>query len=115
MVDCRQIIRQVIKSERTKGGTDRRLSNSLLGMLRGENAQAARTTLGAQGQVGAAGMVAATSRLGAAPKAASATGAGRPKALPGTGGFSGGYVTLLGLGTGALLVGGGLLLRRATR
>lgn len=69
----------------------------------------------------AAGAVVPTSRLGAAaaPKVLSASRAGQPKAstlrsLPRTGGFSG-YATLLGLGTGALLIGGGLLVRRVAR
>jgi LPXTG-motif cell wall-anchored protein len=64
-----------------------------------------------------------TSRSGVTtmPKVLSASSAGQPKAaasikaLPKTGGFSGEYATLLGLGAGALMVGGGLLARRISR
>jgi len=114
VVECRQVIRQVVRAERLKGpGSKFRTSQ-----IRAGGAPIVRT--GAQGRVGA-GAVVPTSRLGAAaaPKVLSASRAGQPKtstlkSLPRTGGFSG-YATLLGLGAGTLLVGDGLLVRRLAR
>lgn len=108
VVDCRQIILQVIKGERPK---DSKISNARLREAiqpRNGAAQAARS---------GAGVIVPTSRSGVTtmPKVLSASSAGQPKALPKTGGFSGDYATILGLGTGALMVGGGLLARRISR
>jgi LPXTG-motif cell wall-anchored protein len=112
VLDCRQIIMQVVRGERAKEQPGSRLRTS---QLRVGGTPVVRTS-GTQGRVGPAGMVVATSsRSGAAPKVASASGAGRPKTLPRTGGFSGSYATLLGLSVGVLLVGGGLVVRRISR
>ncbi|MBV9453385.1 MAG: LPXTG cell wall anchor domain-containing protein, partial [Rubrobacter sp.] len=45
----------------------------------------------------------------------SAGGGAAPRLLPATGGMSGSVASLLGLGAGALLVGGGLIARRIIR
>jgi len=112
VVDCRQIILQVIKGERAK---DSKISNARLReAIQPRNGAAQATRSGA-------GVIVPTSRSGVTtmPKVLSASSAGQPKAalkaLPKTGGFSGDYATLLGLGTGALMVGGGLLARRISR
>ena len=49
-----------------------------------------------------------------APSSAAAKASGAPQ-LPATGGMSGSVASLLGLGAGALLVGGGLIARRIIR
>jgi LPXTG-motif cell wall-anchored protein len=112
VVDCRQIILQVIKGERPK---ETKIPNAKLReAIQPRNGAAQATRSGA-------GVIVPTSRSGVTtmPKVLSASSAGQPKAalkaLPKTGGFSGGYATLLGLGTGALMVGGGLLARRISR
>jgi LPXTG-motif cell wall-anchored protein len=112
VVDCRQIILQVIKGERPK---ETKIPNAKLReAIQPRNGAAQATRSGA-------GVIVPTSRSGVTtmPKVLSASSAGQPKAalkaLPKTGGFSGEYATLLGLGTGALMVGGGLLARRISR
>ncbi len=123
ILECRQVIRQVVKSERLKDSDAKKLRT----LLQPRGGAPIVRTGGVPNRVGgvpnrvAAGAVVPTSRLGAAaaPKVLSASRAGQPKAstlrsLPRTGGFSG-YATLLGLGTGALLIGGGLLVRRVAR
>jgi hypothetical protein len=113
VVDCRQIILQIVRGERPN---ESNISNARLREViqpRSGAAQAVRT---------GAGVIAPSSRSGitATPKVLSASSAGRPagqpktsaRSLPRTGGS---YATLLGLGTGALLVGGGLLVRRLAR
>ena len=113
VLECRQVIRQVVKSERLKDSDARKLRKLL--QPRG-NAPIIRT--GTPGRVGA-GAAVPTNRLGGTPKVLSASRAGQPKAstltrLPRTGGFSG-YATVLGLSAGGLLVGGGLVVRRLSR
>ncbi len=126
VVDCRQIILQIVRGERPN---ESKISKSKLRkaiqprgstqIVRTGNAGNVPNRVGGvQNRVGA-GAVVPTSRLGAAaaPKVLSASRAGQPKAstlrsLPRTGG---GSATLLGLGTGILLVGGGLLIRRLAR
>ncbi|MCA1718818.1 MAG: hypothetical protein LC781_18995, partial [Actinobacteria bacterium] len=110
VVDCRQIILQIVRGERPN---ESKISNARLREAiqpRSGAAQAART---------GAGVLVPSRRSGitATPKVLSASSAGQPKAaslrsLPRTGGS---YATLLGLGTGTLLVGGGLLARRLAR
>jgi hypothetical protein len=109
VVDCRQIILQIVRGE---SPNESKFSNARLREAiqpRSGAAQAART---------GAGVIVPNSRSGitATPKVLSASSAGQPKtlarSLPRTGGS---YATLLGLGTGALLVGGGLLVRRLAR
>ncbi len=113
VVDCRQIILQIVRGERPN---ESKISNAKLREAiqpRSGAAQAVRT---------GAGVIVPSSRSGitATPKVLSASSAGRPagqpktsaRSLPRTGGS---YATLLGLGTGALLVGGGLLVRRLAR
>ena len=109
VVDCRQIILQIVRGE---SPNESKFSNARLREAiqpRSGAAQAART---------GAGVIVPSSRSGimATPKVLSASSAGQPKtlarSLPRTGGS---YATLLGLGTGALLVGGGLLVRRLAR
>ena len=113
VVDCRQIILQIVRGERPN---ESKISKARL-------REVVRPTSGATlaNQTGA-GVIVPSSRSGitATPKVLSASSAGRPagqprnsaKSLPRTGGS---YATLLGLGTGALLVGGGLLVRRLAR
>src|SRR5215210_2443736 len=112
VLDCRQIIMQVVRGERAKEPGSRLRTSQ----IRTSGTPMVRAS-GTQGRVGAAGVVLATNNRtgGGAPKGASASGAGRPKTLPRTGGFSGSYATLLGLGAGTLLVGGGRLVRRVSR
>jgi hypothetical protein len=109
IVDCRQIILQIMRGENPN---ESKFSNARLREAiqpRSGAAQAART---------GAGVIVPNSRSGitATPKVLSASSAGQPKtlarSLPRTGGS---YATLLGLGTGVLLVGGGLLVRRLAR
>ncbi len=110
VVDCRQIILQIVRGERPN---ESKISKAKLRKViqpRSGAAQAART---------GAGVLVPSRRSGitATPKVLSASSAGQPKAaslrsLPRTGGS---YATLLGLGTGTLLVGGGLLVRRLAR
>jgi hypothetical protein len=113
VVDCRQIILQIVMGA---SPNESKFSNARLREAiqpRSGAAQAART---------GAGVIVPSSRSGitATPKVLSASSAGRPagqpktsaRSLPRTGGS---YATLLGLGTGALLVGGGLLVRRLAR
>ena len=110
VVDCRQIILQIVRGERPN---DSKISNARL-------REVIRPTIGAsQAARAGAGVIVPSGRSGitATPKVLSASSAGRPKAaslrsLPRTGGS---YATLLGLGTGILLVGGGLLVRRLAR
>jgi hypothetical protein len=113
VVDCRQIILQIVRGERHN---ESKISKARL-------REVVRPTSGATlaNQTGA-GVIVPSSRSGitATPKVLSASSAGRPagqprnsaRSLPRTGGS---YATLLGLGTGALLVGGGLLVRRLAR
>ena len=114
VVDCRQIILQIVRGERPN---ESKLSRERLREViqpRSGSVLANRT---------GAGVVVPSGRSGitAAPKVLSASSAGRPagqprnsatRSLPRTGGS---YATLLGLGTGVLLVGGGLLVRRLAR
>ena len=109
VVDCRQIILQIVRGERPN---ESKFSNAKLREAiqpRSDAGQAART---------GAGLIVPSSRLGitATPKVLSTSSAGQPKtsarSLPRTGGS---YAALLGLGTGALLVAGGLLVRRLAR
>jgi len=109
VVDCRQIILQIVRGERPN---ESKISNTKLREAiqpRSGAALAART---------GAGVIVPSSRSGitATPKVLSASSAGQPKtsarSLPRTGGS---YATLLGLGAGTLLVGGGLLVRRLAR
>jgi hypothetical protein len=114
VVDCRQIILQIVRGERPN---ESNISNARL-------REVIRPTSGAARAVRTgAGVVAPNSRSGitATPKVLSASSAGRPagqqlktsaRSLPRTGGS---YATLLGIGTGVLLVGGGLLVRRLAR
>ena len=114
VVDCRQIILQIVRGERPN---ESNISNARL-------REVIRPTSGAARAVWTgAGVVVPNSRSGitATPKVLSASSAGRPagqqlktsaRSLPKTGGS---YTTLLGLGTGVLLVGGGLLVRRLAR
>jgi hypothetical protein len=109
VVDCRQIILQIVHGERPN---ESKFSNARL-------REAVRPTSGAaQAARSGAGVIVPSSRSGvtATPKVLSASSAGQPKtlarSLPRTGGS---YATLLGLGTGALLVGAGLLVRRLAR
>ena len=114
VVDCRQIILQIVRGERPN---ESNISNARL-------REVIRPTSGAARAVRTgAGVVVPNSRSGitATPKVLSASSAGRPagqqlktsaRSLPRTGGS---YATLLGLGTGVLLVGGGLLVRRLAR
>ena len=113
VVDCRQIILQIVRGERPN---ESKISKARL-------REVVRPTSGATlaNQTGA-GVIVPSSRSGttATPKVLSASSAGRPagqprnsaRSLPRTGGSS---ATLLGLGTGALLVGGGLLVRKLAR
>jgi hypothetical protein len=113
VVDCRQIILQIVRGERPN---ESKISKARL-------REVVRPTSGATlaNQTGA-GVIVPSSRSGitATPKVLSASSAGRPagqprnsaRSLPRTGGS---YATLLGLGTGALLVGGGLLVRKLAR
>ena len=109
VVDCRQIILQIVRGESPNKSkfSNARLREAI--QPRSGAAQAART---------GAGVIVPSSRSGitAMPKVLSASSAGQPKtlarSLPRTGGS---YATLLGLGTGVLLVGGGLLVRRLAR
>ena len=113
VVDCRQIILQIVRGERSN---DSKISNARL-------REVIRPTSGAAlaNRTGA-GVIVPSGRSGitATPKVLSASSAGRPagqprasaRSLPRTGGS---YATLLGLGTGVLLVGGGLLVRRLAR
>jgi hypothetical protein len=113
VVDCRQIILQIVRGERPN---ESKISKARL-------REVVRPTSGAAlaNRTGA-GVIVPSSRSGitATPKVLSASSAGRPagqpktsaRSLPRTGGS---YATLLGLGTGALLVGGGLLVRRLAR
>ncbi len=125
VVDCRQIILQIVRGERPN---ESKISKSKLRkaiqprgstqIVRTGNAGNVPNRVGGvQNRVGA-GAVVPTSRLGAAatPKVLSTSRAGQPKSatlrsLPRTGGSA----TLLGLGTGILLVGGGLVVRRLAR
>jgi hypothetical protein len=114
VVDCRQIILQIVRGERPN---ESNISNARL-------REVIRPTSGAARAVRTgAGVVVPNSRSGitATPKVLSASSAGRPagqqlktsaRSLPRTGGS---YGTLLGLGTGVLLVGGGFLVRRLAR
>jgi hypothetical protein len=114
VVDCRQIILQIVRGERPNESK----------ISRAELREAIRPARGAAQAVRTgAGVIVPSSRSGitATPKVLSASSAGRPagqqlktsaRSLPRTGG---GYATLLGLGTGILLVGGGLLVRRLAR
>jgi outer membrane biosynthesis protein TonB len=113
VVDCRQIILQIVRGERPN---ESKISKAGL-------REVIRPTRGATlaARTGA-GVIVPSSRSGitATPKVLSASSAGRPagqprtsaRSLPRTGGS---YATLVGLGTGALLVGGGLLVRRLAR
>ena len=113
VVDCRQIILQIVQGERPN---ESNISNARL-------REVIRPTSGAAlaNRTGA-GVIVPSGRSGimATPKVLSASSAGRPagqprtsaRSLPRTGGS---YATLLGLGTGTLLVGGGLLVRRLAR
>ena len=109
VVDCRQIILQIVTGERPN---ESKISNARLReAIQPRSGAALATRTGA-------GVIVPSSRSGitATPKVLSASSAGRPKtsarSLPRTGGS---YATLLGLGTGVLLVGGGLLVRRLAR
>jgi hypothetical protein len=113
VVDCRQIILQIVRGERPN---ESKISRAKL-------REAIRPTRGAAQAVRTgAGVIAPSSRSGitATPKVLSASSAGRPagqqlktsaRSLPRTGG----YATLSGLGAGILLVGGGLLVRKLAR
>ncbi|CAA9406881.1 MAG: hypothetical protein AVDCRST_MAG78-150 [uncultured Rubrobacteraceae bacterium] len=127
VVDCRQIILQIVKGERPN---ESKISKTKLReAIQPRSAAAPILRTGGvpnrigelSNRAGAGVVVPASSRPGstAAPKVLSASSAGQPKAsslrsLPRTGGFSG-YATLLGLGAGVLLIGGGLLARRLSR
>jgi hypothetical protein len=109
VVDCRQIILQIVMGERPN---ESKYSNARL-----REAIQPRSGAALANRTGA-GVIVPSSRSGvtAMPKVLSASSAGQPKtlarSLPRTGGS---YATLLGLGTGVLLVGGGLLVRRLAR
>ncbi len=115
VVDCRQIILQIVRGERPN---ESKISKARLReVIQPTSGTALANRTGA-------GVVVPSSRSGvtATPKVLSASSAGRPagqqlnasasRSLPRTGGS---YATLVGLGTGALLVGGGLLVRRLAR
>ena len=115
VVDCRQIILQIVRGE---WPNESKISKARLReVIQPTSGTALANRTGA-------GVVVPSSRSGvtATPKVLSASSAGRPagqqlrasasRSLPRTGGS---YATLVGLGTGALLVGGGLLVRRLAR
>ena len=113
VVDCRQIILQIVRGERPN---ESKISKAgLREVIRPTRGAALANRTGA-------GVIVPSSRSGVTvtPKVLSASSAGRPagqprtsaRSLPRTGGS---YATLVGLGTGALLVGGGLLVRRLAR
>ena len=114
VVDCRQIILQIVRGERPN---ESKISKAgLREVIRPTRGAALANRTGA-------GVIVPSSRSGVTvtPKVLSASSYGRPagqqlrtsaRSLPRTGGS---YATLLGLGTGALLVGGGLLVRRLAR
>jgi LPXTG-motif cell wall-anchored protein len=110
VVDCRQIILQIVKGERAN---ETKVSNAKL-----REALQPRSSGAAQAARSGAGVIVPSSRSGvmSVPKVLSASSAGQPKSaaktLPRTGGS---YATLLGLSGGVLLVGGGLLVRRLSR
>ena len=114
VVDCRQIILQIVRGERPN---ESKISKARLREVIQPTSGAALAN-----RTGA-GVIVPSSRSGttATPKVLSASSAGRPagqqlrtsaRSLPRTGGS---YATLLGLGTGVVLVGGGLLVRRLAR
>lgn len=110
VVDCRQIILQIVRGERPN---ESKISNARLREVIRPTSGAALANRTGTGVIVPSGR----SGITATPKVLSASSAGRPKAaslrsLPRTGGS---YATLLGLGTGILLVGGGLLVRRLAR
>jgi len=110
VVDCRQIILQIVKGERAN---ETKVSNAKL-----REALQPRSSGAAQAARSGAGVIVPSSRSGvmSVPKVLSASSAGQPKSaaktLPRTGGS---YATLLGLSGGVVLVGGGLLIRRISR
>jgi outer membrane biosynthesis protein TonB len=114
VVDCRQIILQIVRGERPN---ESKISKAgLREVIRPARGAALANRTGA-------GVIVPSSRSGVTvtPKVLSVSSAGRPagqqlrtsaRSLPRTGGSD---ATLLGLGTGVVLVGGGLLVRRLAR
>jgi hypothetical protein len=116
VVDCRQIILQIVRGERpNESDHSKARLREVIRPTSGTTALSYRTSTG---------VIVPSSRSGitATPKVLSASSAGRPagqqlkasasRSLPRTGGS---YATLVGLSTGVLLVGSGLLVRRLAR
>lgn len=116
--DCRQVILQIVEARETRQPRETRgARDNLLQVGRGIAGSGERITA-AQLGVGqpAVGLLRAG---GGQPKASAATSGRAASAtsgsLPRTGGFSGGDAAILGLGAGALITTGGLLIRRTSR
>ena len=119
IVDCRQIIYQIVTGEDSDGSKDKvsktgasKLAKTKIDLKSTYFRNSAGSGGAQQVRTGGTGTRVISNRSDA--RAAQQANASR-RALPRTGGVPVGYAAILGLSVGAPLVGGGLLLRRISR
>lgn len=119
IVDCRQIIYQIVTGEDSDGSKDKvsktgasKLAKTKIDLKSTYFRNSAGSGGAQQVRTGGTGTRVISNRSDA--RAARQANASR-RALPRTGGMPVGYAAILGLSVGAPLVGGGLLLRRISR